>query len=147
MNVKQGGFNTRSVHAGAEPDDLHGGVSVPIYQSSTFAFDSAAQGARRFSGEEAGFIYTRMGNPTVSALEEAVASMEGGHAALATGSGMAAISTVLLTYLEAGAHLVGTDCVSGRIAARMAFRSEVSAKLDCTPNRRRCFSTITRDGP
>ena len=113
MEFKNAGFNTRSVHAGCRPDALHGAVSAPIYQTSTFAFDSAAQGAARFSGEEAGYIYTRMGNPTVAALEEAIASLEGGHAALATASGMAAIATVLFTYLEAGAHLVGTDSVYG----------------------------------
>ena len=74
MDLKKAGFNTRSVHAGSDPDRLHGAVSVPIYQSSTFAFDSAEQGAARFGGEEDGYIYTRMGNPTVAALEEAIAS-------------------------------------------------------------------------
>jgi len=113
MSKEKGGFNTQSVHAGCEPDPLHGGVSVPIYQSSTFAFEGVDQGAARFRGDESGYIYTRMGNPTVAALEEAVASMEGGHAGLATSSGMAAITTVLLTYLEAGAHLIGTDSVYG----------------------------------
>jgi methionine-gamma-lyase len=113
MKLDEIGHNTRAIHAGSKPDPLHGGVSVPIYQSSTFAFDSVEQGAARFSGEEAGYIYTRMGNPTVSALEEAIASMEGGCSALATSSGMAAIATVLFTYLEAGAHLVGTDSVYG----------------------------------
>jgi len=113
MDLDKVGFNTRAVHAGSEPDPLHGGVSVPIYQSSTFAFESVDQGAARFHGDEGGYIYSRMGNPTVAALEEAVASMEGGHAALATSSGMAAIATVLFTYLEAGAHLVGTDSVYG----------------------------------
>ncbi len=124
MDFKKAGINTRSVHAGCRPDPLHGAVSVPIYQSSTFAFDSAAQGAARFNGDEAGYIYTRMGNPTVAALEEAIASLEGGHAALATGSGMAAIATVLFTYLEAGAHLVGTDCVYGpsRVIVERHFR-------------------------
>jgi methionine-gamma-lyase len=97
---------------------------VPIYQSSTFAFESVEQGAARFRGEESGFIYTRMGNPTVAALEEAVASMEGGRAGLATSSGMAAISTVLFTYLEAGAHLIGTDSVYGpsRVVVDRYFR-------------------------
>ncbi len=124
MDIDKAGFNTRSVHAGSDPDPLHGGVSVPIYQSSTFAFASAAQGAARFSGEEDGYIYTRMGNPTVAALEGAVASLEGGHAALATGSGMAAIATVFFTYLEAGAHLVGTDSVYGpsRVIVEKHFR-------------------------
>ena len=124
MDFKNAGFNTRSVHAGGQPDPLHGAVSVPIYQSSTFAFSSAAQGAARFSGEEAGYIYSRMGNPTTAALEEAITTMEGGHAALATASGMAAISAVLFTYLEAGAHLVGTDCVYGpsRVVVEKHFR-------------------------
>lgn len=113
MGSKKGGFNTQSVHAGCRPDPLYGGVSVPIYQSSTFAFEDVDQGAARFRGDESGYIYTRMGNPTVAALEEAVASMEGGHAGLATGSGMAAITTALWTHLEAGSHLVGTDSVYG----------------------------------
>ncbi len=113
MDNKKGGFNTQSVHAGCRPDPLYGGVSVPIYQSSTFAFEGVDQGAARFRGDESGYIYTRMGNPTVAALEEAIASMESGHAGLATSSGMAAISTVLFTYLEAGAHMVGTDSVYG----------------------------------
>jgi len=113
MKKGRRGFDTESVHAGGAPDPLHGAVSVPIYQSSTFAFDSVDQGAGRFAGTEDGYIYTRMGNPTVAALEEAVALLEGGHAALATSSGMAAIVNVFFTYLEAGAHLVGTDSVYG----------------------------------
>lgn len=124
MTNRKGGINTRSVHAGCKPDPLYGGVSVPIYQSSTFAFESANQGAARFRGDEDGFIYTRMGNPTVAALEEAVASMEGGHAGLATGSGMAAIFTVFFTYLETGAHVIGTDSIYGpsRVAIEKHFR-------------------------
>jgi methionine-gamma-lyase len=124
MDIDRAGINTRSVHAGCDPDPLYGGVSVPIFQSSTFAFESAEQGAARFSGGQSGYIYTRMGNPTTAALEEAVASMEGGHGALATSSGMAAITTVLFTYLEAGAHLVGTDSVYGpsRVIVERHFR-------------------------
>jgi methionine-gamma-lyase len=124
MARTNGGVHTRSVHAGARPDPQHGGVSVPIYQSSTFAFETADQGAARFRGEADGFIYTRMGNPTVAALEEAVADLEGGHAGLATSSGMAAIFTVFFTYLEAGAHVVGTDSIYGpsRVAVEKHFR-------------------------
>ncbi len=124
MATRSGGINTRSVHAGCRPDPLHGGVSVPIYQSSTFAFESANQGAARFRGDEAGFIYTRMGNPTVAALEEAVAELEGGHAGLATGSGMAAIFTVFFAYLETGAHVIGTGSIYGpsRVAVEKHFR-------------------------
>ena len=69
---------TTAIHAGQEPDPVYGGVSVPIYQSSTFAFESAEQGAARFAGKEAGFIYTRIGNPTVRALEASLAALEGG---------------------------------------------------------------------
>ena len=124
MKKGKGGFNTRAVHAGSRPDPQHGGVSVPIYQSSTFAFESVDQGAGRFRGDEPGYIYTRMGNPTTAALEEAVAELEGGHAGLATSSGMAAIFSVLYTYLEAGAHLVGTASVYGpsRVVVEKHFR-------------------------
>ena len=61
---------TSVIHAGQEPDPAFGGVSVPIYQSSTFAFESAEQGARRFAGKEEGYIYTRIGNPTTKALAD-----------------------------------------------------------------------------
>lgn len=107
------GFDTEAVHVGSSPDPHFGAVSVPIYQSSTFAFESVDQGAGRFAGTESGYIYTRMGNPTVAALEEAVTSLERGHAALATSSGMAAITNVFFTYLEANSHMVGTDSVYG----------------------------------
>ena len=113
MQDEHQGFDTEAVHVGSEPDPRFGAVSVPIYQSSTFAFDSVEQGAGRFAGTEDGYIYTRMGNPTVAALEEAVTSLEHGHAAIATASGMAAISNVFFTYLEANSHLVGTDSVYG----------------------------------
>lgn len=113
MQDEHHGFDTEAVHAGTEPDPHFGAVSVPIYQSSTFAFNSVDEGADRFAGRADGYIYTRMGNPTVAALEEAVTTLERGHAALATSSGMAAISAVFFTYLAAGAHLVGTDSVYG----------------------------------
>jgi methionine-gamma-lyase len=104
---------TVAIHAGVEPRKALGAVSVPIYQSSTFAFDSADQGAARFAGTESGYIYTRLGNPTTAALEQAVASLEGGHGGLGTASGMAAVSTVMLALLKSGDHVVGTDAVYG----------------------------------
>ncbi len=104
---------SRPVHAGPEPDRTFGGVSVPIYQSSTFSFDRADQGADRFAGREDGFIYTRLGNPTIRALEGAVSELEGGYDALATATGMAAISTTFLSLLESGDHVLGTDSVYG----------------------------------
>lgn len=104
---------TQVIHAGPPPDPLHGGVSVPIYQSSTFSFRDTDEGAARFAGTDPGYKYTRLGNPTTRALEQCVAELEGGHAALATATGMAAISTVLLGLLNAGDHVVGTDAVYG----------------------------------
>lgn len=104
---------TLTVHAGLDPAPEHGAVSVPIYQSSTFSFASAEEGAARFSGEDPGFKYTRLGNPTTQALERAVCELEGGYAALGTASGMAAVSTVMLTFLRSGSHVVGTDAVYG----------------------------------
>ncbi|HNV69501.1 MAG TPA: aminotransferase class I/II-fold pyridoxal phosphate-dependent enzyme, partial [Candidatus Ozemobacteraceae bacterium] len=107
------GPDTTCIHAGQEPDRLFGGVSVPIYQSSTFAFESAAQGAARFSGADAGYKYTRLGNPTTAALEACVAELEGGGFGMATASGMAAISTVFMALLGNGQHIVSTDSVYG----------------------------------
>lgn len=104
---------TIAIHAGLDPLPEHGAVSVPIYQSSTFAFRSADEGAARFSGEDPGYKYTRLGNPTVRALEEAVCELEGGAAALGTATGMAAVSTVFLSLLRSGAHVIGTDAVYG----------------------------------
>ena len=104
---------TAVIHAGQEPDPLYGGVSVPIYQSSTFAFRSAEHGAALFAGEEKGFIYTRIGNPTTKALEDCVAALEGGCGALGTASGMAAVTTIYTAFLEKGAHVVSTASVYG----------------------------------
>ncbi len=104
---------TQAIHAGRHPDPVYGAVCMPIYQTSTFAFESCAQGAARFAGSEPGFVYTRMGNPTVAALEEAVAIMEGGHGGLATASGMAATCTLAFTFLGQGQHMIGTDAVYG----------------------------------
>lgn len=106
------GFNTKLIHAGAQEDSF-GSVAVPIYQTSTFAFKNAAQGAARFAGEEPGYIYTRLGNPTVRALEENVASLENGFGAVATASGMGAVSTLYTAYLKQGAHIVCSEVVYG----------------------------------
>ncbi|PKL46273.1 MAG: methionine gamma-lyase [Candidatus Riflebacteria bacterium HGW-Riflebacteria-2] len=106
-------LDTACIHAGQAPDKLFGGVSVPIFQSSTFAFEDAAQGAARFSGKDDGYKYTRIGNPTTSALECCIAELEEGFAGLATATGMAAISTVFMTFLGAGKHAVSTGSVYG----------------------------------
>ena len=112
MDTRNCGFNTKLVHAGI-PDDAHGSVVTPIYQTSTFAFRDAQQGANRFAGTEGGYIYTRIGNPTTVALEENVAQLENGFGATAMASGMGAVSTVYLALLSAGDHIVSTDSVYG----------------------------------
>ena len=112
MNTKDCGINTKLIHAGQHPDGT-GAVTVPIYQTSTFAFRDARHGAALFAGEEDGYIYTRIGNPTVHALEENIAELEHGYRAIATSSGMAAVCTVYMALLEAGAHIVSTASVYG----------------------------------
>ena len=107
------GLHTKAIHAGLDPEKHRGAVSVPIYQSSTFAFPSAEEGAARFAGESEGPIYTRMGNPTVQALEEAVAELENGRGAVATATGMAAVSAVFLAMLKQGDHIVSTAPIYG----------------------------------
>lgn len=112
MNTKDKGINTKLIHAGERYDDT-GAVNVPIYQSSTFRFRDAAHGAALFAGDEDGYIYTRLGNPTVRALEEAVGELEHGCVGVATSSGMGAVSTVYMALLGSGAHVVSTASVYG----------------------------------
>lgn len=112
MTDRDLGINSRLVHAGYHPDAT-GAVNVPIYQSSTFAFRDAAHGAALFAGEEQGWIYTRIGNPTIHALEVAAADLEGGAAGIATSSGLGAVNTLYMALLDAGAHMVSTASVYG----------------------------------
>ena len=107
------GFGTRAIHAGNAKDAQYGALTTPIYQTSTFVFDSCEQGGRRFAGEEDGFIYTRLGNPTVSVLESKVAALEGGEACVAASSGMGAIAACLWTIAGAGGHIVADGTLYG----------------------------------
>ncbi|SHH40805.1 methionine-gamma-lyase [Anaerosphaera aminiphila DSM 21120] len=111
-NMENKGFATKQIHAGVKPNQ-YGALSTPIYQSSTFIFDSAEQGGRRFAGEEEGYIYSRLGNPTNSVVEEKLAVLEGGEAAMSTSSGMGAISSVMWTMLKAGDHVVASKTLYG----------------------------------
>ena len=112
MDTKHLGFNSKLVHAGVHRD-AYGSAVVPIYQTSTFAFENAQNGADRFAGLADGFIYTRLGNPTTRALEQAVAELENGYAGIATSSGMGAVSAIYMALLSSGAHIVGTASVYG----------------------------------
>jgi methionine-gamma-lyase len=112
------GFATLCIH-GKKHLDKHEGekpiraVSTPIFQSSTFAFENAEHGAAVFRGEDASYVYTRLGNPTQSALETEMAYLEKGEAALALASGMAAATTAVLTCCQQGDHIVAGDTLYG----------------------------------
>lgn len=106
-------IDTECIHAGQEPDPLFGAVAPPIYQTSTFVFKSPEEGAARFAGEDPGYIYTRMGNPTIAMLERNVAVLEEADFALATSSGMSAVSTILFGLLSSGDHVVCSASVYG----------------------------------
>lgn len=112
MNTKDKGFNTKLIHAGAFEDEF-GSATVPIYQTSTFRFKNAQHGADCFSGKSDGYIYTRIGNPTIRAFEKNVAELENGYDGIATSSGMGAISSVYMALLGAGSHIVSSDAVYG----------------------------------
>lgn len=107
------GFGTKAIHGGHKTDAATGALVTPIYQTSTFVFDTAEQGGRRFALEEEGYIYTRLGNPTNSQVEEKVAILEGAEACVSTGSGMGAVSSALWTALKAGDHVVAAETLYG----------------------------------
>src|SRR3990172_7382206 len=105
-------FETKCVHSGIDEYEF-GPVVPPIYQTSTFKFKSAQHGASLFAGEEKGYIYTRMLNPTIQAMEDAIAELEGGHKALGCGSGMAAVHTIFASLTQSGDHVVCSTAVYG----------------------------------
>ena len=105
-------FSTRAVHAGYQKNE-HGALATPIYQTSTFIFDSAEQGGRRFALEEGGYIYSRLGNPTNTQVEEKLANLENGEAAVSTASGIGAITSVIWAAVSAGDHIVAAKTLYG----------------------------------
>ncbi len=113
MNNKYNHQDTLCIHAGRNKSDHMGALSTPIYQSSTFIFDNAEQGAARFAGEEPGYIYSRLGNPTTTELEKRVAALEKMEAAAATATGMAAVSGAVLSFLQAGDHVIVSKAIYG----------------------------------
>ena len=106
-------FNTKTLHSGHQPDKNYGSRAVPIYQSTSYLFQDTDHAAALFNLEEGGHIYSRISNPTVSVLEERVAALEGGAAALATASGMSAMMLSLLTICSAGDHIVASSQLYG----------------------------------
>lgn len=106
-------FATQALHAGHDTTKTGGTRAVPIYQSTAYVFDDSDDAAGRFNLSVPGFIYTRLNNPTNDILEQRIAAIEGGIAAVATASGTAAISTTLLTLLKAGDHIVASSSLYG----------------------------------
>ncbi|MGP9538446.1 O-acetylhomoserine aminocarboxypropyltransferase/cysteine synthase family protein [Brachybacterium sp. AOP43-C2-M15] len=107
------GFRTRALHAGGTPDAQHGSRAVPIYQTTSFVFDDAADAANLFALQKYGNIYSRIGNPTVAAFEERIASLEGGIGAVATASGMSAEFITFAALVGAGDHVVSSAQLYG----------------------------------
>ena len=126
------GFETRSIHAGAAPDPATGARATPIYQTTSFVFDDADHAASLFNLQQAGFIYSRLTNPTVSVLEGRMASLEGGRGAVATSSGHAAQLLALFPLMKPGDEIV---------AARQLYGGSLNQLGNAFP---RAFGWVTR---
>ena len=107
------GFSTKQIHTAHVDIPGINPLATPIFQTSTFVFDNTEQGARRFRGDESGYIYTRLGNPNANQLGEKIAVLENGEAGMVMSSGMGAITTVVWTALKAGDHLLADDALYG----------------------------------
>ena len=113
MSERSWGFRTRALHAGGTPDPATGARAVPIYQTTSFVFEDAADAANLFALQKYGNIYSRIGNPTVAAFEERIASLEGAIGGVATGSGQAAEFLTFTALAEAGDHIVSASGLYG----------------------------------
>jgi O-acetylhomoserine (thiol)-lyase len=121
MPDRKFGFGTLCLHAGQQPDPATGARAVPIYQTTSFVFDSADHAASLFNLQTFGNVYSRISNPTVSVLEERVAALEGGRAAVACATGLAAQMTVFLTLCEAGDQIVAARTLYGGTYTQFDF--------------------------
>ena len=120
MADRKFGFDTRCLHAGQIPDAATGARALPIYQTTSFVFDSTDHAASLFNLQTFGNVYSRISNPTVAALEERVASLEGGRAAIAAATGMAAQMIALLTLAQNGDHIVAARTLYGGTFSQFA---------------------------
>jgi len=107
------GFSTRAIHHAYDPYTGEGSLNPPLYLSSTYTFPTVEDGAARFAGEQAGYVYSRVGNPTTVLLEQRIANLEGGEAALATASGMGATTSLLWTLLQPGDEVIADKTLYG----------------------------------
>ncbi len=122
---------TLAIHAGQIPDAATGARALPIYQTTSFVFDSAEHAAALFNLQTFGNVYSRLSNPTVAALEERVAALEGGRAGLASASGMAAETMALTTLLQAGDHVVAAAALYGGTVSLLAVNLRKFG-IECT---------------
>ena len=122
---------TLAIHAGQIPDAATGARALPIYQTTSFVFDSAEHAAALFNLQTFGNVYSRLSNPTVAALEERVAALEGGRAGLASASGMAAETMALTTLLQAGDHVVAASALYGGTVSLLAVNLRKFG-IECT---------------
>ncbi|MBM7578961.1 methionine gamma-lyase [Jeotgalibacillus terrae] len=113
MSKERKRIETEVIHSGYDSKQYEGSLTPPLFQTSTYTFDHAAQGEKRFAGDEEGYIYSRLGNPTVRVLEDRMTAIEEGGGALAFGSGMAAVSAILFYLLKSGDHVVCSKGVYG----------------------------------
>ena len=113
IDLKNVDFETLIIHAGQEPDKAYGSLATPIYQTSTFCFETVEEGAAKFANQIPGFVYSRGGNPTTRAFELKCAAMEGGEDAVAAASGMGAVGSVMTSFLKPGDHAIFDTAVYG----------------------------------
>lgn len=131
METNNKGFNTKLVHSG-DFDDAFGSVATPIYQTSTFKFKNAKHGADCFAGIDPGYIYTRIGNPTISALENKIADLENGYGGIAFSSGMSAVNAVYMAFLGRDLHAITTDAMYGPSRAVLEkYYKNFGVQFDC----------------
>ncbi|MBP1969756.1 methionine-gamma-lyase [Virgibacillus natechei] len=129
MSKKHKRFETTVIHEGYDSQKMLGSLATPLFQTSTYTFESAEQGERRFAGEEEGYAYSRLGNPTVTVLGERIAALEKGERGLAFGSGMAAVSAVLIALTKTGDHVL---CSSGLYGCTFGLLTMMNDKYNIT---------------
>lgn len=129
MSENQKHFETNVIHEGYDAKEMLGSLATPLFQTSTYTFETAEQGERRFAGEEEGYIYSRLGNPTVKVLEERIAALENGERGLAFASGMAAVSAILIALTKANDHII---CSSGLYGCTFGLLTMMKDKYNIT---------------
>ncbi|MDM5190327.1 methionine gamma-lyase [Bacillus sp. DX4.1] len=127
--MKKKHMETELIHHGYNPTLHKGSLTPPLFQTSTYTFETAQQGEASFAGQDASYIYSRLGNPTVELFEDRMAALERGEAALAFGSGMASISATLLAFLRAGDHII---CSNGLYGCTYGFLGVLEDKFMIT---------------